>query len=1498
MSDAGAPETTLPTTARVRRYRLNRAGICNVWHYDDHTFQFADGRLLLRGRNGAGKSKALEMLLPFLLDGDARRLDTTGTGRTSLRWLLLGGQGGAVEAEGQPDPEDAETEEATTLGYLWVEFTLREDSDDTHWLTLGAAVTASAGADARSVFFVTDQRVGEGGLALVTGGRPLPVERLRAEVGPDNCFDSAVPYRARVMRDLFGIDDPVRYRNLIHLLYRLRRPTIGERLEAGELVSVLAEALPPMDEGVIDEVARNVSDLEGARDRLAALRSARDEVAAFLTDYRSYLHGVLRGQVRSTREQLTAYQHRHSEVERLRAERDRLVASESTTQEERDRLRRSRDTAASDAETLDAAGAVPAVASDEVHEARYATVTAYVRAAEAASTAAGFAETTEERARQRIAADIGVIERALSDLQRTHDQTTEHARAAGLGSVPLGHVPRPVSTTLAPRESVSQVDLEGVERAVERDPVSGIDITNLRSQLAELHDRISAADTHAGERVRAATAVGDLATDLGGAERREEALAGEEESADATLAHAHERERAAIEGVRSTSAAYATQVREWGATLREAAPDSDLTEPLARLEEQVELPLDEAARVLEPDVPEKVARATHEIVDPLLRDLRGRRDTAVEEERELATELDELSDRKTKSSEHIAAPPPAWATLDREEAAGTPLYLAVDFVQGLSVDDRAGLEAALEASGLLSGWVVADGTVMDPRTGDLMLAAGRQTTGRTLLDVLTPVCDPASGVADRTVAELLASVALLPAQGDGESEARHRRLGSTAASSAMALDGRWRLGVASGAHSKSAPEYIGEPARTEARDRHLANVDRRIAIAEALLAEAGERRGDVETRYATLLDISRAVPDGSDLVGAWAALDNARAWLTEATRAHTAARDEAAAARSTVLDLRSRLRDRAEAAAGAGATALPTTTGALTGTVTALEAVRVRVGAAQEDLEALAVVLGGYQHHVEEWQRSRAERVTAEDTRTSAISDMITVRRRIELTDRARAADPDQISTAADEVRGRMDQARDQIPEAERAAQHARDARVAAETRLDAAVVERAEQARRALAAGGSLRGMLEDADGTPDPAVLAAAGLIGAPALDGPLRAPDAPDAPDTNAPDANAGDTTDEDTPASDGQDTFAERVSALDTLVTALEDEIDPSVTETEVDDSGILRRREELHRLLAGTGAAHPETAAAGWPTRSVPVGARTEVTEPNGFKRLTVHDDDGAHDIADYAQHLDDAIASAEEAAMLSEEEAFERHLIGELASHLARQIGEARVLITRMNDVLASVTTSQGLGVRLDWSLAPDADEDIHAVVSLLERPAEHRTRVETTRLRDALRRCIEAIRRLDPSATGGARLRAALDYRSWFAFTVYVTDSTNPEHERTLGHRTALSQGEQRVVAYLVLFAAAAAQFDSLAAQARHAPRLILLDDAFAKVDEPTHGRLLGLLVELDLDFVLTSERVWGCFPTVPSLGIYECLRDPEVPGIATLHFTWDGNRRRLVGV
>ena len=43
--------------------------------------------------------------------------------------------------------------------------------------------------------------------------------------------------------------------------------------------------------------------------------------------------------------------------------------------------------------------------------------------------------------------------------------------------------------------------------------------------------------------------------------------------------------------------------------------------------------------------------------------------------------------------------------------------------------------------------------------------------------------------------------------------------------------------------------------------------------------------------------------------------------------------------------------------------------------------------------------------------------------------------------------------------------------------------------------------------------------------------------------------------------------------------------------------------------------------------------------------------------------------------------------------------------------------------------------------------------------------------------------------------------------------------------------------------------------------------------------AQLLGLLERFDLDFVLTSHELWGCYPELSALGIYHLHREPGHP-------------------
>lgn len=52
------------------RFKMNRIGFVNFWLYDEEDFEFADGKLLLRGQNASGKSITTQSFIPFILDGD------------------------------------------------------------------------------------------------------------------------------------------------------------------------------------------------------------------------------------------------------------------------------------------------------------------------------------------------------------------------------------------------------------------------------------------------------------------------------------------------------------------------------------------------------------------------------------------------------------------------------------------------------------------------------------------------------------------------------------------------------------------------------------------------------------------------------------------------------------------------------------------------------------------------------------------------------------------------------------------------------------------------------------------------------------------------------------------------------------------------------------------------------------------------------------------------------------------------------------------------------------------------------------------------------------------------------------------------------------------------------------------------------------------------------------------------------------------------------------
>jgi uncharacterized protein (TIGR02680 family) len=259
------------------RFRPSRAGVVNLWDYRDEEFVFADGRLVLRGPNGSGKTKALEVLFPFVLDGriEPRRLNPFASEeRTMKSNLLYRGQEAAYS-------------------YVWLEFA----GADQEWVTVGVGLRAQRHNDrVTRWYFVADGRVGVDFSLFTPDDRPLTRKQLAAELGVEAITDKPVDHRAAVDRRLFGLGID-RYEQLLTLVLTLRRPQLAKHLDPKGLSATLSDGLRPLDEGLIAEAARSFDDMERVQRTLDGLVAADEAAGSFLAGYLTYLRTHARAAV-------------------------------------------------------------------------------------------------------------------------------------------------------------------------------------------------------------------------------------------------------------------------------------------------------------------------------------------------------------------------------------------------------------------------------------------------------------------------------------------------------------------------------------------------------------------------------------------------------------------------------------------------------------------------------------------------------------------------------------------------------------------------------------------------------------------------------------------------------------------------------------------------------------------------------------------------------------------------------------------------------------------------------------------------------------------------------------------------------------------------------------------------------------------------------------------------------------------------------------------------
>ncbi|MGH7058168.1 MAG: SbcC/MukB-like Walker B domain-containing protein, partial [Acetobacteraceae bacterium] len=218
--------------------------------------------------------------------------------------------------------------------------------------------------------------------------------------------------------------------------------------------------------------------------------------------------------------------------------------------------------------------------------------------------------------------------------------------------------------------------------------------------------------------------------------------------------------------------------------------------------------------------------------------------------------------------------------------------------------------------------------------------------------------------------------------------------------------------------------------------------------------------------------------------------------------------------------------------------------------------------------------------------------------------------------------------------------------------------------------------------------------------------------------------------------------------------------------------------------------------------------------------------------------------------LHDAFATeiAERGRLLKEQEkeAIENHLIAEAAAELVTLVRAAEEWRGKANAELEKRPTSTGVRFRFRWEANPDIG--FEKVRASFLRKGELWSPAERSTVADFLQGRIGAEQAADESASWRDHLARALDYRRWHRFFVERQQDGKWSRMTKVTYGTG-SGGEKALALTLPRFAAAAAHYQS----APTAPRLIMLDEAFAGIDPTMRAQCMGVLSQFDLDVMMT---------------------------------------------
>lgn len=1357
------------------RWMMHRVGLLNFWYYDEEEFHFSEGKLLLRGANGSGKSVTMQSFVPLLLDGNKspERLDPFGSRARKLENYLLG---------------EEETGRDESTGYLYMEF---KKGSSEKYLTIGMGLSAKRNKTLNSWgFAITDgRRIGKDFLLYKNIGEKVPLSKKelknRIDEGGEVC-EQQREYMAMVNKYLFGFDEIEDYDELIKLLVQLRTPKLSKDFRPTVIYEILNNSLQPLSDDDLRPMSEAIENMDNIKSRLDDLKISHKAAERLRNVYDQYNRYVLCKKSKNFIRAQDILNQLHQDKETLQQKRDDF------------------DSAHKEAEA--------SLVDLEIMQ-----------------------KTMEEKKKQlekhdsyKIKEEISRLQREREDLSKNKNQKeqvlekkkdTERELYREIKELEekKHHQINKINDHLQEMDSIAEEfkfhEQQYMKNELLKEIEGGYNFAYIKDQINVYREKIIKAKKVLEEERTKNSEYDDALLQL---ERSKTEKRESDQQLDGAKLLFSETKEELIEGI------YA-----WEKENKELKISKDgMIEAVRRINSYGEkTTFDDIIGVIRKEYNGIESDFNKEVQKLSVIKEQLQKEYNVKEE-----QINEWKNKKDPEPERERKVRLNRERLTKENIPFIPFYMAVDFQAELLEEEKGRLEEALMDMGILDALIIPSQyrekvLQMDEEMADKYLFAAPKFLMHELSLKLRAEQVNVNGINEKDIENILKSILV-----DEQEEATF-----------IHENGGFGIGLLRGKVSKSyQPKFIGASARKRFREETI----------QALMLEKGELQRQIETVQSDINSINHRIsilkkeyalfPNKKDLETSLAEWKTAEMYANNCAKNVQMKEEQREEIYKALQEIRQKVHEMTHMME------LPVNLHAYKN---AEEDATIYKGLLSE-LEKEHLILLQYAQNKEYRQKRKEEIDNDIDTFEY---DVAIIERKIRQNEEKEKSLKEQLQISGfEEVEKEINECIKFLSE------------------LPIKIKETTKKSERARANYEQVCARLErlhqDIDFQKRITEIYRGGFKEEYFL-------------------KYIYDSEEEQDDYKLAKKIYHE-IKYMDKQDKSREDYI-KNLQEKYHDNRQYMTEYSLKIEYIFAKPVDHEDERI----NEAIRHQKRLEIQARVRGKYV------GFYHLMDY---IEEGIEENEKLLRESDRQMFEDILAKNISKKIRAKIYHSEEWVKKMNHLMESMNTSSGLSFSLSWrnkSAETEEQLDTRELVELLRKDGNLLDEREINKLSAHFRSKIAEARR--ESEEGGkiqtfhSIMKEVLDYRKWFEFRLYFKKTNENRKELTNNAFDKFSGGEKAMAMYVPLFSAVYAKYEGAR---KDCPRIISLDEAFAGVDEKNIRDMFRLLNELELNFVINSQILWGDYDTVPSLSICELVRPNNVNFVTVLRYKWNGKVKELV--